>query len=254
MDNQPQVFGQSPYLVEDEISLIDLAKIFVKRRKWFYAVFIGILCLGLALVLTRSKKVDYTTFYDLPQHVMEGKLKTMEPAAVITEKIKNIYLPALNGQYKKKNGKGLPVGVEIGPKNSKESSYLYFQTITTKTRKKQVIEVHKALLSELQKQQDLLYDQKKQYLQVQLSEAQKSLTMVQKEDVSQFLTRIASLKEQLGNLKKGMVVALVQEKEAKSKKMMYLAVVVVAAFVLGFIAVFIVEFVSQVREELQKES
>lgn len=81
MQEPPQ--GPSRPRYDDEISLVDLAATFLKRRRVFYVVFIAITLAGIAYAIVTPEKYEYVTLAKLAEK--SGGEYIEEPSTVIAE-------------------------------------------------------------------------------------------------------------------------------------------------------------------------
>ncbi|MCB1156129.1 MAG: hypothetical protein H7A25_00005 [Leptospiraceae bacterium] len=257
----------APYWVEDEISLVDLAKIFVKRRKWFYIGNLSVFLLGMAFSLTRPKIIEYRSFYQLPTESREGKVATMEPVSIVSDKFESLYIKQyINGYKKKHNTTKFPFIIK--PEFEKDSNYISILSKAAEAKREEVKVIHKELLSFLSSNQEKLYTSRKDYYTKQIEKLNQELKEVEKasknatskELMSSYQNRISSLgervlklEEESSFLKSGQLLGLAEETEEKDKRVLYVAVSLIASLIIGFVLVFIAEFISQVKKALDEE-
>ena len=91
----------APAYAEDEISLIDLVSILVRRKKTLYWVFSLIVLLGVTAAFVLPKKYTYSTSIEIGQRVVKGEVKLIDEPETLLAKINKSYIPlALQTYYK----------------------------------------------------------------------------------------------------------------------------------------------------------
>lgn len=91
----------TPIYAEDEISLIDLVTVLVRRKKTIYWVFFIILILGIITAFLSPKKYSYSTTIEIGQRIEKGEVKLIDETETLLAKINNSYIPlALQAYYK----------------------------------------------------------------------------------------------------------------------------------------------------------
>ncbi|HEY5602041.1 MAG TPA: Wzz/FepE/Etk N-terminal domain-containing protein [Gammaproteobacteria bacterium] len=98
--NQPNV---PPYYYEDEISLIDLWLVLVRRKKLLIVTFATITVIGLVMALVTPKKYNYSTSIELGSRVIQDKVQPIESPETLLAKIQESYIPFVQQQYRNEN-------------------------------------------------------------------------------------------------------------------------------------------------------
>jgi len=92
-----------PYYYEDEISLIDLWLVLVRRKKLLFTIFLLIVVLGLALAFVTPKKYGYSTSIEIGSRVIQDRVQPIESPETLLAKIQESYIPFVQSQYRNQN-------------------------------------------------------------------------------------------------------------------------------------------------------
>ena len=87
----------------DEISLIDLAKVLIRRKKTVYLIFSIIVILAMASALLSPKNFSYTTTIEIGQRIENGQVKLIDEPATLLVKINKTYIPLAQQLYLEQN-------------------------------------------------------------------------------------------------------------------------------------------------------
>jgi acyl-CoA synthetase (AMP-forming)/AMP-acid ligase II len=147
--NQPISTYQPDY--SDEISLVDLAATFIRRRRVFYAVFLLCTLGGLAYALLTPEKFDYVSLVQLAEKDSVTLIQTPETVIATLEAR---WLPEHQGLHYAENESKLLFDVSF--QNTKDTALIRFTTGATVKQKQQVEEVHAALIEKLSQRQENL--------------------------------------------------------------------------------------------------
>ena len=143
-----QIEATSDKRYNDEISLVDLASTFLRRRRVFYVVFAAFLAIGLAYALLVPAKYEYVSLVRLAEKG-EGEF-IRSPSAVIAE-MESHRLPELRAEFRAKNDKNLPFDVAFT--NPEDTGLLKLSSEAGIPDSATIEKVHSDLIGALQKQQ-----------------------------------------------------------------------------------------------------
>ncbi|MBE0505959.1 MAG: hypothetical protein IBX50_04455 [Marinospirillum sp.] len=228
---------------DDEISLVDLAKILVHRRWWFFSVFLLTVAIAVGLAWMKATSggavvkdkglVAFTSFvalgYKSPNHFIE-------PMASVEAQLLHIHRPLLIEQHPEFAGYRVRVNYsERRNLNQDEGSNLIsIITLAPKAARDQVQDFHRQLLNPLLETHQELFEA----LIQQLAQSKTTHTG------AQFLpTRLAALA----------VPAEPAKPKSTLKPSLILALGAVLGGILGIMAAFFAEFVCRVRQSLNEE-
>ena len=89
-----------PYYYEDEISLIDLWLVLVRRKKLLIAIFAVIVVIGLVLAFVIPKKYSFSTSIEIGSRVIQDRVQPIESPETLLAKIQESYIPFVQLQYR----------------------------------------------------------------------------------------------------------------------------------------------------------
>lgn len=133
---------------DDEISLVDLAATFLKRRRVFYVVFILVTFVGAAYAIFAPEKYEYVTLAKLAEKSSGEYIE--EPSTVIAE-LDSLWLPDLQAKYHAKNDRSLPF--DITAKNPENTGLVRIVSEASESASASVEEAHRELVERLESQQ-----------------------------------------------------------------------------------------------------
>ena len=146
MVEPPQEPSRPQY--DDEISLVDLATTFLRRRRVFYVVFIVVSLVGVAYALSAPEKYEYVTLAKLAEK-SSGEF-VEEPSAIIAE-LDSLWLPDLQAKYHAENDRSLPIGITA--KNPENTGLVRIVSEASESAGAIVEEAHRELVERLESQQ-----------------------------------------------------------------------------------------------------
>ncbi len=101
---------------DDEISLVDLAATFLKRRRVFYAVFLLVTLAGVVYAVLAPEKHEYITLVKLAEK--SGGEYIEDPSTVIAE-LESLWVPDLQAAYHAEHDRSLPFKITaINPEDT----------------------------------------------------------------------------------------------------------------------------------------
>lgn len=193
---------------DDEISLVDLAKILIKRWKLMAAIFLVVVLAALAYALMLPSTYQYSSIYNAAE---EGAGDPLEEPKSLVAKANNLYLGPLTRELISNEGLDrLPFDTNID-----NPSDTLIVTITSDAQSENaalVESLHESLLSRLQEGQEQSAERRQNALERQLASTQAALETAQDSDsdsaaevVASTMGQISSFEEQLEELTKGEV-------------------------------------------------
>lgn len=246
-------YGQ---LREDEIGLIDLAAIFVRRRRVFYVVFIIVVFAGLAYALFSSDKYEYVSLIQLAEH---GDGEPVEQPAAVIATIKYSWLPEVSARFRAEHEKKLPF--EVSAINPEETSLIRLETDAEQKASDLVSNIYTALIKSIKKHQNNLLDAEKKNLQRQIESLDKIIdTLKGQQGAGQALAtaidKRVGLESELEQLRPAYVLVVSRESAHKTgpKRMLIVALAVLLGLMMGVFAVFLFEFVGLVKQQVMRDA
>jgi LPS O-antigen subunit length determinant protein (WzzB/FepE family) len=250
--NQPINTYQPDY--SDEISLVDLAATFIRRRRVFYVVFLLCTLGGLAYALLTPEKFDYVSLVQLAEK--DSKTLIQTPETVIAT-LEARWLPEQQVLHYAENASKLPFDVSF--QNTEDTALIRFTTGTTAKQKQLVEKVHAALIAKLNQHQGNLIRIEQARINAQI----KSLTTVidsmamkttdgDGSALSAAIQKKSELENALQNLGNLDVIVSARQSIEKTgpKRSLIVALAVVLGLMLGVFMTFMVEFGSSVKKQL----
>ena len=261
ISQQPQQQPQQPYY-DDEISLVDLATTFIRRRRVFYGVFIAVVALAvLYAVLMVGEVREYSTLVQLG----EDDNKPLESPQSVIAGIESRWYPELLGQYRAMTEQKLPF--KISAANPENTSLIKLTSETSPELAEEVKNYHGKLVDSIKEREAELLDRQKRELEQRVASSREYLEELSGTEASgeaqaqliqqraRMLSDIESMTTRINNLKPAETLVIAREgpdNKGTSKKLI-LAVAIVLAFMLGIFATFMAEFGSQVRKAMKEQ-
>ena len=214
---------------DDEISLVDLAKILIRRRWWLIgtAGVVVLLALAFALLTHGDPEYQYTSIY---QQAEAEPGRPLTSSASVIQQMESLDWPNYQRRYKEENKvEALPFDLEIN--NPDNTTLVTLNSTATAQNRDQVLNLHETLLgSVIERQQEAL-------------------------ERENYADRLFELERELENLKEGEVIeyAARGEEQEGTSSMLILVLGIVLGGIAGVMAAFFAEFVFRVRESLAAE-
>jgi len=238
----------------DEISLVDLATTFIRRRRVFYAVFLLCTLGGLAYALTLPEKFDFVSLVQLAEKDSETLIQT--PETVIAT-LQTRWLPEEQVLYYAENESKLPFGVSF--QNTEDTALIRFTTGTTAKQKQLVEKVHVALIEKLSQHQENLIRIEQARINAQIKSLSTAIDFIAGKAIDgdgtalstaiQKKSELESALQNLGNLE--VIVSARQSIEKTGpKRSLIVALAIVLGLMLGIFVAFMVEFGASVKKQL----
>ena len=269
----PQPFYPYP---EDEISLVDIAKILVKKRKVFFFTF-GII-FAITIFLTwmtwsGSKKEMYQSVYKLAE-TDYGKL--LDPPEAILELANSSHKETVMAKLAEQGKQGTEE-IELKFENPKGTSIVTITSSASKETYELMKAMHSGILEIVSTEQKTVIEKGKKNIDEQVFSMKASLEKLETEKkdlqlsknpkaqemASSYVSQIVQIDGKINEyqsrktlLKEGEIVQVAQKKTMKvgTGATKVLGIGIVIGFVLAIVAVFTTEFIDQVRKSLAEET
>lgn len=240
-------------IYNDEISVTDLIKVLIKRRKTMLMVFLVVLIASIAFALISKPKYEYTAVVEIgtviKRAATDPEIVLIDPPDTVAAKLEHSYIPYVLNQHYKNNpddthGYQLKVSVpkkselvKIVAKGSDELADNYLQLLgqvlqQLKNDHKRLFDISRSKMEEqvLASQLDLeglKNPKKKELLEKRLKQQIRSIEIkltaiadqikLEKNKKSRFLKTNSLLEKQLKDLKKGISISVSNRSKAKIK-------------------------------------
>ncbi|WP_298718228.1 Wzz/FepE/Etk N-terminal domain-containing protein [uncultured Oceanisphaera sp.] len=243
---------------DDEISLVDIAKTLIKRRRLMALVFVLTVAAATLVAFMLSQKYEYTTIYTIAQADAEHPL---ESAAGLQTKVNSLYIPAVVREFLPRHQlEAVPFALSIS--NPRGSSLISITSQTTEDAEPLVQELHGAIAKRLKAEQNANIYRRTELLQQQIDAARAQIDLVKNAElakagelIASYTSTINDLQAQANSFQPGSISAIANQSlqpQGTSKKLV-LALGLVLGAMLAVMAVFVREFISQLCASLQEE-
>lgn len=263
MNNQTQGQNPRPYY-DDEISLVDLASILVKRWKLMAAVFLVVVLAALAYALTMPRTYEYVTVYQVAEQAPSsdsGVVGTLEAPQAVVAKINGLYIGPVTRELIAANAlDALPFGIDV---SSLEDTHLVQLASQAADDNGALVEqAHTMLIKRVQQEQQSLLERRRNNLEQELASAEKSLESVKGstspnagELIALYTGQVADIQTRINQLNEGQInqVAVQSLKSVGTSRRLIMAIAIVLGGMLAVMAVFFVTFAGAVRKSLREE-
>ncbi|BES70776.1 hypothetical protein RE428_17940 [Marinobacter nanhaiticus D15-8W] len=239
--------------LDDDISLVDLAAVFVRRRFVFYIVFIIVTLAGLAYALLASDKYEYVSLLEVAKL---GDGKSVEQPHTVIATIENRWLPEVGVRFRAEMDMKLPF--EVKASNPEQTSLVRLVSEAEQESADLVEKIHTTLIEKVKEHQNgsLKIEEKSLQRQVKsLDDVIQALEGQQNagEALASAIEKRVNLESELEQLKP--VDELVVSRQSADKTEPRRVLIVVVAGILagagGIFAVFLAEFCVLVRAKLR---
>jgi len=258
--NQTDQYSQR---YDDEISLVDLATTFIRRRRVFYVVFGGTVLLALLYAFFMVGEVrEYSTLVQ----VAEDNNKPLETPASVIANIESQWHPRLQGEYSAQNQSKLPFG--ISAENPENTSMIRLTSQASPENADEVKAYHQQLVQSITGRQADLLSREKRELEQRISSAREYLEELSQIEATgeaqaqllqqraSMLSEIETLTTRIDKLQPAETLVIAREgldNKGTSKKLV-LALAIVLGGMLGIFAAFMAEFISHVRKAMAENN
>lgn len=252
MNNAPE---QRPQY-DDEVSLVDLAKTFIRGRRIFYVVFLVFTLGGLAYALLQKETYQYSSLLQVAE---KSSGKYIEEPATTIATLENRWLPEQKTSFRTETGRQLPFTVTFS--NPENTGLIRFISETASENESSVERIHKSLIDRVNERQRELVERGKRSIQNRIESVDRAIETLQGgEDTGPAIAEAFDRKVRLeGDLEdlKGAEVLVISRQSADKTGPARASIVVVATVlggVLGVVLVFIAQFVALVKSQLMEET
>lgn len=160
MEERQRSVQNSP---DDEISLVDLASTFLKRRRIFYVVFLVTLVAGIVYALLTPEKYDYVSLVKLAEKDAGSFIE--KPATVIAT-LENRWLPEIEATHVAEHDQPLPFDVVFS--NPGNTGLVRIVSEAAPVNSERVEKIHNQLIEKLEQTQSVAVSTLKSNLERQI--------------------------------------------------------------------------------------
>lgn len=240
---------------DDEISLVDLALVLVRRKTIILAILSLFIVAGIALALTSEKKYDYRSSIEIGAQMIDGNMKSIEPPSSLLAKVDYSFIPKTLYQYQQQNPED-EKAYEITASNPKGSSVITLNMSATEDQSELVHGFIKSITQDILLEHDELFNTIKETLELQLTQATNRLNSMSNStenlaEKNSLQDKIDSYLSQLANLRATKIISqpMKSQKPSGTSRKLIVVVAAFAGLFIGIFAAFFVEFAGKVREK-----
>lgn len=239
---------------DDEISLVDLASTFLKRRRIFYVVFLVTIAVGILYAILIPEKYDYVTLFKLAEKDAGSFIE--KPATVIAT-LENRWLPEIEATYLAEHDQSIPFDVVFS--NPENTGLVRIVSEAAPANSDDVKQIHSQLIEKLEQTQSVAVSTLKSNLERQIESLASTIERLEgSQDVgaaiADAVNRRLSLEVLLLSIQPAEL--LVLNRQMAERKGPARSLIVILAAMLGLMGgiflSFFAEFVSLVRTNLNE--
>ena len=234
---------------DDEISLVDLASTFLKRRRIFYVVFLVTIAAGILYAILIPEKYDYVTLFKLAEKDAGSFIE--KPATVIAT-LENRWLPEIEATYLAEHDQSVPFDVVFS--NPENTGLVRIVSEAAPANSDDVKHIHGQLIEKLEQTQSVAVSTLKSNLERQIESLASTIDRLEgSQDVGAAIADAVNKRLSLEVLLHSIQPAelLVLNRQMVERKGTARSLIVILAAMLGLMGgiflSFFAEFVSLVR-------
>ncbi len=246
---------------DDEINLVDLALVLVRRKTIIMTILGLFIAAGIAYALATETKSIYTyhSSIEIGTQLMNGNRQPIESPSSLQAKVIYGFIPKTLHQYQQQNPEDEKV-YEITASNPKDSSVITLSMSATEDKSELAHGFINRITQDILQEHEALFNTIKETLELQLTQATNRLnSMGNMDSRSEKLMEKTSLQDkidsylsQLANLRGSKVISEPMKSQKPSNTSNNKLIVVIATFAglfIGIFSAFFVEFAVKVQEK-----
>ena len=237
---------------EDEISMVDLASTFLRRRRVFYAVFLMTVLVGLGYALLAPAKFEYVSLVKVAERGSDGYLD--EPSSVIAQ-LENHWLPELKAAYRAEQEKRLQFEVSFA--NPEDTGLIRMVTKAPVSQADLVKKIHAEFMERLEKSQADTVSSLRAKLDKRIKSLDETVEMLRRAadsgaSMASAIEQLASLENELASIEPAelLVVSRQSADPTGPAKSLIVTLAVVLGALAGVFLAFFAEFAALVRDQM----
>lgn len=241
-----------------EITLVELATTFIRRRQVFYVTFLLITVLALVYALITPAKYEFVTMVQLAK---DGQGVYVEQPGVIVNTLENRWIPEQVASYMRVHDSSLPFTVTaVNPNNT---GLIRLTSVATEQQGELVSEIHANLVAEVKERQEqmteMLRNKLDKHIASQSTVVDALQTMGGGENsalaLASAIQRRAELETEKESFLPGEVLVISRQSNGNMgpSKTLVLALGLMLGLMGAVFMAFFAEFLSQVRQSLANE-
>lgn len=239
---------------DDEISLVDLAATFLRRRRVFYVVFLLVTLAGVAYALLSSEKYEYVTLVKLAEKSAGEYIE--EPATIIAE-LDSLWVPDLQAAHHAEHDRNLPF--KITASNPENTGLVRIVSEASPSAEELIETIHRQLIERLTTDQEQALTRLRKSLERQIESLGTTIDMLEGgqetgDAIASAVEKRLSLETDLESM--APAEALVVSRRSGESTGPARSLIVVLAGILGLMGgvflAFFAEFISLVRDKVSE--
>lgn len=239
---------------DDEISLVDLALVLVRRKIIIIGILSLFIALGVAAALYLPKTYDYHSSIEIGTQLIIGERQPIETPSSLLAKINYSFIPETLHQYQQQNPEDQKA-YKIIASNPEDSDIITLSMSATEDQSELVHGFINSITRNIMQEHTALFDAIKETLELQLTQATNRLNSMG--NSSENLTEKNSLQDkidsylsQLSNLRGSKIISqpMKSQKPTGISRKLIVLIAAFAGLFIGIFAAFFVEFAAKVRE------
>jgi uncharacterized protein involved in exopolysaccharide biosynthesis len=249
---------------DDEISLVDLAAILVRRWKAMAIIFAVVVLAAFAYVLTMTPTYSYVSVYDVAEQAPVGEGSTeraLESANTVIAKAQSLAVAPVTRELLQQSGlESLPFAVDLS--TPEDTQLVKITSQASEANSALVEKMHSALLDNIASNQQALVDRQRASLESRLESLQDSLEAAEQSAspsaadlLASYSEQVAMTKDRLGLLKDGRIAQTAQQSLEKTgtSRTLIMALALVLGGMLSVMGVFLMQFAGLVCSSLKQQ-
>lgn len=246
------------YSQDNEISLVDLAKIMIRRWKVMVLIFLIVVLGALTYALLTERSYQYVSIYQVAE---EAPGRALEPPASVLAKVNSLYVGAETRKLRESAGlESLPFEVAVA--NPSDTLLIRLGSEASEDNRELVTQMHEALLARITESQRERLENHQAALEQQLQSTEAALEAVEQSNaewggelIASYTERLADIQQNLTQLSEGQIVEVSEQslEPAGTGRSLIMILAFLLGGMLAVIGVFIFEFSSIVHASLKNE-
>jgi len=242
-----------------EVSFVDLAATFVRRRHVFYWTFLLTVLAGVISALVASEKYQYVSLIESAE---KASGEYIEEPAVIVSTLANRWVPDVISSFAQKDERKLPFRVQVA--NPDQTGLIRITSVATADSSALVDQAHQQLIENVVDRQQRLIESHEQSLQRQADSLDKVIDSLRSSGsgentqtaLATAIEKRVDLAARIESLKPAEVLVVGRKSTEKRgpARVVIIALSAILGVILGVSLAFFTEFVIVVREKLADTS
>lgn len=247
---------EASYTNDDEISLVDIAIILLRRKRMIAAIIASFIALSVITISLTPKKYTFSTSIEIGSQIIDGAVKPFETPQTLLAKVQHSFIPQAQDEHRKSN-LGVKNKYNIKASSPKNSTIIILKTNGTEDQAVTITNLLQSVTLKATQDHMRIYDAVKQNLAALIEQAKSELTTLdskkdKQNEIRQLLKgNIEVYKSRLINLRNTREIFPPMksiEPTGTSRKL----IIIIAAFTGVFLGVFsalFTEFLSKVKQK-----